>query len=116
MNNNLFSTSINQHALHRNSWRTVNQPLLESKKTALLNEESTEGDVNRVLINSLMNKLFYGSNEFLERPERATSQQFLEQVTYKVDLSKLYKIEDTCLIHQKMPYCPILVQNMQKDC
>jgi len=69
------------------------------EQTALLNQESTSEDVEKLLKNNLMNKLFYGSEEFLKYPNLATSQQYLDQITYNVDLSKLYKIEDTCLNH-----------------
>eukprot|EP00347_Sterkiella_histriomuscorum_P021861 403332513 len=94
----------------------LKQPLLQQQTTKLINEDAQKSDFEELIKDSLSKQLYYGSDEYLSRPEKAKSSDFLENVTYQIDLSKLYKIVKTCYMNQNMPYCPILVENTQEGC
>ena len=52
--------------------------------------------------------------DFFTKDIKSTANKFLKSVMYKVDLSELYKIKETCFYSQVMPYCPIIVHDVKQ--
>jgi hypothetical protein len=46
----------------------------------------------------------------LDKMQCDTPQDFLKQVKYKIELSQLYEIYDSCNYNDLNQYCPVLVQ------
>lgn len=62
-----------------------------------------------MLRQGLAEKMRYGDLDILYKPTNSTSEEFLKEITYRINLKKLYNIVDTCYINNRMPFCPILV-------
>jgi hypothetical protein len=61
---------------------------------------------------TLANNLALGNLDFFTKVAKTQVDDFFKGLLYKVDLSQLYKIVDTCYYSHAMPFCPILVENM----
>lgn len=63
------------------------------------------------LFRTMNRNMAYGQLDFFMQDHKNRVDEFLNNIMIKIDLSKLYKIKDTCYYSQFMPFCPILLEN-----
>lgn len=78
-------------------------------------EDAKQEDIKHIINDRVGVMMKYGQGSFLDGSEDKKSSDFLDLVSYSVQLSELYKIVDACSYHEKMPCCAILVENIWEE-
>ncbi len=66
----------------------------------------------KIVAEHIQQTVSYGTENFITEEKSQNSTEYLNQTTYSVDLSKLYKIHDSCFSTYQLKYCPIIVEKV----